>query len=36
MDKLYRTYDMFDIKNEETRNELLSVCIYDALKFGLL
>lgn len=35
MDKLYRTYDMLDIKNEETRNELLTVCIYDALKCGL-
>lgn len=35
MVKLYRTYDMLDIKNEEARNEWLTVFIYDALKCGL-
>mgnify|MGYP007106417578 CR=1 FL=1 len=35
MVKLYRTYDVFDTKNEKARNEWLTVCIFDALKCGL-
>lgn len=35
MVKLYRTYDMFDIKDEETRNEWLMVILYAASKCGL-
>ena len=35
MTKLYRTYDLFDIENEEKRNDWLTLCIYAALKSGL-
>ena len=35
MAKLYRTYDLFDIENEEQRNDCLTLCIYAALKSGL-
>lgn len=31
----YRTYDLFDIENEERRNDYLTLCIYAALKSGL-
>ena len=35
MVKHYRTYDLFDIENEEERNDCLMRCIYAALKNGL-
>lgn len=35
MAKLYRTYDLFNVENEEQRNDCLTLCIYAVLQSGL-